>query len=169
MHEAPLILTLRFDQASFDRFDQERRWHFPADRNFIPAHLTLFHHLPGQLGRTLTHGIAARCFKQAVFPILVANLRSLGRGIAYVVESSELTELRSDLASRWSAHLTRQDTQGFRPHITIQNKVSPQVAQQTLEALSCSFEPFQALATGLLLWHYMGGPWEAAGEFAFED
>ncbi len=168
MNEPPLILTLRFDQASFDRFDRERSRHFPPDRNFIPAHLTLFHHLPGLLRETITDEIAARCSEQAGFPMLVAKLRSLGRGVAYVIESSELSGLHADLASRWTAHLTRQDAQGFRPHVTIQNKVSPDVARKTFEALSCSFEPFQAVATGLLLWHYKGGPWESADEFAFE-
>lgn len=167
MDESPLILTLRFDQASFHRFDQERRSYFPPDRNFIPAHLTLFHHLPERLKGTITHEIDARCARQARFPIRVSQLRSLGRGVAYFVESSELMALREDLAIRWAAHLTRQDAQGFRPHVTIQNKVSSGVADETYKALSSSFEPFQATATGLLLWHYRGGPWEAADEFAF--
>ena len=48
MEDAPLILTLGFDAASFTHLDAMRRRHFPAERNFIPAHLTLFHHLPGE-------------------------------------------------------------------------------------------------------------------------
>lgn len=76
--------------------------------------------------------------------------------------------LRADLAGRWAADLTTQDAQGFRPHVTIQNKVSSEVAHDTYEQMSHSFEPFQASATGLMLWHYRGGPWDAADEFGFE-
>ena len=48
MSEAPLILTLRFDGEAFARLDDLRRAHFPPERNQIPAHLTLFHALPGE-------------------------------------------------------------------------------------------------------------------------
>ena len=68
----------------------------------------------------------------------------------------------------WSAELTRQDSQGFRPHVTIQNKVPAQAAMALFEALSASFEPFVATATGLLLSRYRGGPWQAAGEYGFD-
>ena len=44
---APLILTLKLDQASFTRLDALRQAHFPPERNWLSAHLTLFHHLPG--------------------------------------------------------------------------------------------------------------------------
>ena len=44
---APLILTLALDERSFAFFDAQRRLHFPASRNLIPAHVTLFHHLLG--------------------------------------------------------------------------------------------------------------------------
>ncbi|HKT76092.1 MAG TPA: 2'-5' RNA ligase family protein, partial [Sphingobium sp.] len=29
--------------------EEQRRAHFPADRNVVPAHVTLFHHLPPSL------------------------------------------------------------------------------------------------------------------------
>ena len=38
--------------------------------------------------------------------------------------------------------LTAQDRQGFRAHVTIQNKVTPEVARSTLAALSAVFTPF---------------------------
>jgi 2'-5' RNA ligase len=164
---APLILTLRFDQASFDRLDCVRRRYFPAERNFIPAHLTLFHHLPGQRHALITDEIATRCRSQGPFPLRFSGLRFLGRGTAYVVESGQLMELRADLSALWSADLTRQDSQGFRPHVTIQNKVAPDKARALYEELTQDFESFSAAATGLLLWRYRGGPWEAAGEFGF--
>ena len=45
---APLILTLELDERSFAFFGAQRRRYFPPERNFIPAHLTLFHALPGE-------------------------------------------------------------------------------------------------------------------------
>ena len=44
----PLIVTLKLDAASFARLDGLRRTHFPAAINRLSAHLTLFHHLPGE-------------------------------------------------------------------------------------------------------------------------
>lgn len=43
----PLILALKLEQPAFERLDALRRAYFPPERNVIPAHLTLFHALPG--------------------------------------------------------------------------------------------------------------------------
>ena len=167
MDDAPLILTLRLDATSFARFEAERRRHLPPARNHIPAHLTLFHHLPGDRHGEIAVELAALAAVQAPFPLAVSSMRFLGQGTAYAIESPELRRLRALLATRWSAHLTRQDAQGFRPHVTIQNKVSAPAAKALVAALSASFIPFEAYATGLLVWHYRGGPWEPAGDFDF--
>ena len=167
MDNAPLILTLQVDAASFTRFDGERRRYFPAERNFIPAHLTLFHHLPGERIAAIDAAIAARTAMQAPFPLAVSALRFLGQGTAYAIDSPPLSALRAEFAALWSDELTRQDAQGFRPHVTIQNKVATQDAKALFAELSAAFLPFEATATGLLLWRYRGGPWEAAGAYAF--
>lgn len=44
----PLVLTLKLDQTTFDLFNELRQQHFPPERNFLPAHVTLFHALPGE-------------------------------------------------------------------------------------------------------------------------
>src|ERR1700712_5017184 len=44
---APLILTLALHGEDQARFDRLRIAHFPPERNLIPAHITMFHHLPG--------------------------------------------------------------------------------------------------------------------------
>lgn len=163
----PLILTLRFDAASFARFDADRRRHFPAARNVIPAHLTLFHHLPGDREGEVAGALAAAALRQEAFSVAVPRLRFLGQGTAYEIESPDLMALRARLAALWAAHLTPQDAQGFRPHVTIQNKTSAPAARTLFDALSLAFEPFEARATGLLLWRYCGGPWEEAGTYPF--
>ena len=60
MPDAPLILTLAFDEATFARFDGLRRRHFPDALNLIPAHATLFHHLPGEEERGIAGGVVTQ-------------------------------------------------------------------------------------------------------------
>ena len=94
-------------------------------------------------------------------------MRFIGRGCAYHVESAALLGLRSRLATLWAEDLKPQDAQRFSPHVTIQNKVAPGTARTLFDELSASFEPFEAQATGLLLWRYRQGPWEGPETFPF--
>ena len=55
--------------------------------------------------------------------------------------------------------------QGFRPHVTIQNKV--QRSKSVYAALATGFAPFLGTGIGLLLWHYRGGPWQPAAAAPF--
>lgn len=165
--DAPLILTLALDTEAFERFDGLRRQHFPPERNVIPAHLTLFHHLPGAELAGIVGALRRTAAERAPIALRVTGLRSLGRGVAFTLESPELGALRRDLAALWAAWLGPQDRQGFRPHVTVQNKVSGEEAAALLARLQAGFSPFEATGTGLLLWHYRGGPWERAGAFPF--
>ena len=164
-NSAPLILTLGFDSAAFAVFDGLRRAHFPSSLNFIPAHLTLFHHLPGDRLAEVAKEVERQAGACPAFPVQVEGLRKLGRGVAFHVTSRELTDLRARLAQAFSTDLTAQDRQGFRPHVTIQNKAAPDVANALFERMTETFTPWTARAESLLLWHYRGGPWEAAGRF----
>lgn len=165
--DAPLIVTLGLDAASFAVFDAARRRHFPPARNHLPAHLTLFHHLPGASRGTIAETLGAIAARTRPFPLAVAGLRFLGQGSAYAIDSASLLALRAELASAWTGWLTPQDRQPFKPHVTIQNKAPAAEARALHAALSAAFRPFEATAEGLLLWHYRGGPWEAAGAFPF--
>lgn len=164
---APLILTLALDRESFARFDGLRRRHFPPERNLIPAHLTLFHHLPGAEAGRLLADLAAAARDRGPLPLRVSGLLLLGRGVAFRVESPELQELRARLAAAWSPWLGAQDRQPFRPHVTVQNKVAPADARALHAALSNGFAPFVAWGEGLLLWRYLGGPWQELARVPF--
>lgn len=161
----PLILTLRLDETSFGFFNALRQKHFPPELNFIDAHLTLFHHLPDtpEIPQQLCE-ITAR---QPVMTLEVTGLMKLGRGVAYRINSPVLVGLQAQLKRQWREWLTPQDGQGFRPHITVQNKVSPDAANMLCDRLTADFRPFTAQGTGLVLWEYLGGPWKKAGEFGF--
>lgn len=164
---APLILTLSLDERSFEFFDAQRRRFFPPERNFIPAHLTLFHKLPADRQDVIIHEISNAVAAQTRFPLEVEGVRSLGRGVAYTLASSELKNLRYQLATKWALWLTLQDRQKHQPHVTIQNKVDPDAARTLLARIQAEFQPFIVTAEGLSLWRYLGGPWEPLQTFAF--
>ena len=101
------------------------------------------------------------------FSFQVAQPRSLGRGVALTIEAPELLAVRAALAMVFRADLTRQDAQGFRPHVTIQNKVSAAEARALLDRLARDFVPWTGTATGLRIWRYLDGPWQLESEVDF--
>ncbi len=111
---APLILTLALDGPAQGHFDRLRRAHFPLERNFLSAHLTLFHHLPLGGGRDRR----GHCGDQpgpGPLALAVTGPILLGRGVAYALDAPELVALRGRLAERWWPWLGAQDRQRFRP------------------------------------------------------
>ena len=164
---APLILTALLDDASQARFERERQRFFPPGRNLIAAHVTLFHHLPGLEQAAVDRQLAAICEGRAPVPFAVTGLRSLGRGTAYALDMPDIATLRRHLATAWAPWLTAQDRQGWRPHVTIQNKVSPGDAKRLQATLMAGFAPWAGHVTGLRLWRYLGGPWESLHAYCF--
>lgn len=167
MGPAPLILTVWLDDASFGRLDALRRQHFPPERNQVPAHLTLFHALPGEEAGAIMRDLAALCARQRRFALEATGPRSLGRGVAIAFASSALVQLRQALAREWRDWLTPQDSAPIAPHVTIQNKVAPAAARDLLRRLEGEMRPMTAQAEGLLLWRYLDGPWQLARRFRF--
>ena len=164
---APLIVTALLEPDAASRFEVMRRAYFPPARNKTPAHLTLFHALPGVQIADIEDELSERCWQAEPFGARASGLRFLGAGVAILVEAPPLLALRAGIAQSWADVLTPQDRQRFNPHITVQNKVAPAHARQTYDALHAVFEPFDFTIEGLELWHYRGGPWEAAGRFPF--
>lgn len=162
----PLILTLRFDPASEARFGAARERWFPPRLNVVPAHLTLFHHLPGEELAAVGREIESLAATTPPFAARVAEVIPLGAGWAYRVRSERLDGLRARLATAFAPWLRRQDARGFRAHVTIQNKVSRATAAACADEIRAEFVPWEAEVTGLRLWAYCGGPWEGLGAIA---
>ena len=163
----PLILTLGVDPLAQTRFDAERKRHFPARLNRIPAHISLFHALPGEDEALIRKVIEREIAGCTPFSLEVYDLMRLGRGVAYAVRALELDQLHAVLRAAWLPALSRQDQQPFRPHVVIQNKVDPEEARTLYAKLASAFRPWEITAESLLLWHYEGGPWSLAAEFRF--
>ena len=164
---APIIVTALFGRQDQAWFDGLRREYFPPERNVLDAHLTLFHHLPPSAENELKHRLA-QCTRGVPGPrARAAGLMSLGRGVAFRIEAPELVAIRRDLADAFAGLLTPQDAGGWRPHVTIQNKVSPSVAKLLLQSLSAGFAPREVEIAGLATWWYRGGPWEPLSRHMF--
>jgi len=132
----------------------------------VPAHLTLFRHLPpsveGELGRRMA-GYAATPAPVAT----IAGIMDLGEGTALRVESEELEDIRYDLALALRGLLTPQDMSPWQPHITVQNKVEPKEARALQARLRAGFERRPLAIKGLAVWRYLDGPWEPVKQFVF--
>ncbi len=167
--DAALIVTAHLDAASFAVLDGLRRRHFPAALNRIPAHVSLFHKLPGREAASVAATIAAACDGAASFDLDPTGFRSLGGGVAIAYAAVELSRLRDTLARTWGVWLSAQDRQAFKAHVTIQNKVPAQTARGLLAAMRDACEPPVCRVEGLDLWRYRDGPWEPVETFLFAD
>lgn len=163
---APVILTATMGPADFAWANALRRRHFPPERNFINAHITLFHHLPPSILPELRHRMRGVCDGPSP-PAMLTSVIALGRGVAFRVDSPALDAIRAELAAAFADLLTPQDRAPPRLHITVQNKVSVEQARALHARLSADFQPRPLTIAGLAAWHYRGGPWEAAGVARF--
>ncbi len=166
--EPPLIVTALLDQGAFDWFDDLRRTHYPQARNRVPAHLTLFHGLPGDQESAVAEILTAACRGRGPIRLEARGPWFLGQGVAYRIGSTDLEALRRQLATAFDPWLTAQDRAPFRPHVTVQNKVEPEEARRLLERLQLEFEPFEVWAEGLLVWRYLRRRWESVAQLPFD-
>ena len=166
---SPLILTLELDPMTFAVLDQLRQQHFPPERNFLSAHVTLFHALPSEEETSIQQTLEQVCLETSTLVLEFPKVRSLGRGVAIEMDAPALVQLRNRLATCWIEWLTPQDRQAYRPHVTIQNKASSEAAQQLYRDLDQQWQPMKGQGEGLLLWTYQGGPWTLVRGFQFKS
>ena len=166
MSNGALIVTAELGAEDFARLDALRRCHYPAERNRVPAHLTLFHALPPSAEREVRGRLADLAAGPAP-AACVAGVMDLGGGVALRVVSDELDAIRNGLVHDLHGLLGAQDARGWRPHVTIQNKVEPKIARELCRSLGRDFEPRPLSIAGLGLHRYLGGPWETLGAYAF--
>jgi hypothetical protein len=164
---APIIVTALFGKTDAAWLDALRRRHFPPERNQLDAHLTMFHHLAPSLESELKRRLAGETRGVRAPAARLAGLISLGAGVAFRIESPDLADIRDRLADAFAPMLTPQDRAGWRPHVTIQNKVQPAEARALLHALERDFSPRPVVIAGLASWRYRGGPWEPLSRHMF--
>ena len=144
-----------------------RRAHFPAERNFVDAHITLFHHLPPSHLPEIKSRLAGLVADYPAPVAFLGDVMLLGKAVAFRVDSPELLSMRAALADSFRGLLIPQDQAQPRLHITVQNKVEPPVAKALHAHLLDSFRPRPLAISGLSAHYYRGGPWEHIGRWSF--
>lgn len=155
----PLILTARISKDDLEPFSQLRRAYFPPDRNFLEAHLTMFHRLPGEYMARAVNTLEEVAAETAPITAEVTELRHLGAGVAFTIASPHLDHVHAKLRSAVISWLGGQDMQRWKPHITIQNNVSRFAADGLYHRLAADFRPWTIAIIGFDLWRYLDGPW----------
>jgi hypothetical protein len=161
--EVPLILTLALEEKAFLFFNSLRKIYFPPERNFIDAHLTLFHHLPND--PLVIDAVKSYSEDHAAFELNVTEPVLIGNGVAYKIACDPLVQFHKQLQQKWTHFLIPQDKQRLWPHVTVQNKVPSEDAKQLLLFLQQNFSGFATQGTALQLWEYHRGPWKLLQSF----
>ena len=161
-----LIVTAELGGADLAWLDGLRRHHYPPERNQLAAHLTMFHALPPSAEGEVRNRLAALAAERPP-QAMVAGVMNLGGGVAMRVVSDKLDRIRDQIAEGLHGLLSAQDSAGWRPHVTIQNKVPPRTAKALLVALEAGFKPRPLQIMGLGLHRYLGGPWQSLATYPF--
>jgi 2'-5' RNA ligase superfamily protein len=161
-----LIVTAAIAERDLAWLDRLRLANYPRERNLVRAHLTMFHALPP----SAEPEVRARLVEFARRPAPKASIEGLidlGGGVAFRIVSPELDRIRDQLAASLHGLLGAQDLGGWRPHVTIQNKVEPKVARALKQSLEDGFIARPLAIRGLALDRYLGGLWEFLGLYSF--
>ncbi|HMO68661.1 MAG TPA: 2'-5' RNA ligase family protein [Novosphingobium sp.] len=164
---APFIVTAELPGDVRAWADGLRRAHFPPERNWLVAHVTLFHAFAPSLREEL-HAVLRRFAAQNARPEAeITGLMNLGRGTALAIRSPGMVAIREAIADHFHGALTAQDSHAIRLHITIQNKVTPEAARALQAELGPRLKPRAFRFTGLGLHLYRNPTWEPVHNFAF--
>lgn len=169
MFDRPLIITAQIQNDAQFFLNAKREQHFPLERNYLEAHLTLFHKLPGEKLNEIEKILTQYTNQIAPISARAEDIMFMGFGSAFKIDCPQLISIRENLAREWVDVMTPQDSQKFRPHITFQNKVEPNEAKQVYQHEKEIFMPFDFTITGLQIWYYDGGPWEHIMNIPFES
>ena len=161
-----LIVTAELAPPDFACLNNLRRRHYPAERNRLPAHLTMFHAIVPSAEPELRQLLRVMA-EQRPPRAWIAGVMDLGGGVALRVASDELDQIREEIANRLRGLLTAQDSAGWSAHVTIQNKVPSREATALIQALGDQFDRRPVRISGLGLHRYLGGPWEKLRTFPF--
>lgn len=184
------VLTLTTTPSLTDPLTALRRSHFPrrppghqgGGHSHLPAHLTLFHALPGSELHAVTSALAELCSAQRGALVLATGAAfRMRRGVGISVADGggvvggggggkqAARRLHGELQRRWWAFLSPQDRRPWRPHWTVQNKAAGEAAvDAAMEDVRDGFRGAEGLATGCALWRYEeDGGWDFEREFDF--
>lgn len=163
----PFLVTLGLDPVSFERLDALRERYFPPERNIVPAHLSLFHHLPSDSEASVVRTLQEIASGSPPTPLRFGTLFRMGRGFAVRVDAPQFGQIQAQLVRAFAAVLTDQDRQPFRPHVTLMNKADRDEVARGWADAGATWSPWDGIGVSFLLWRYAGGPWEPVCQYPF--
>jgi len=167
----PFILTAALPPDLAGYAEGMRRAHYPAEKNHLHAHVTLFHAFAPSLLEELRDFLPKVAGEFLAPAGRVKGVMDLGQGTAIALEAPQLLTLRAIIAEHFHGSLTAQDLYEPRPHITIQNKVTKDEVRALQAVLAPELSVWAAKGSfvfpALELHCYRGGPWERVKTCAF--
>lgn len=163
----PFIVTAELPVDVFSWANGLRAEHFPPERNFLKAHVTLFHSFAPSLRDELPRFLTRMAGEFAPPSAELTGLMDLGSGTALDIRSPPMLAVRQLIADHFWDMLTKQDQGGKRLHITIQNKVPRGEVLALQTELAPRLVPRRFAFTGLGLHLYRNPHWEAVGTWKF--
>ena len=156
------VLTLLTDPAHNHCMNSLRKTYFPPQLNKIPAHITLFHALPGsKLESDVLPGIKQIASRTPPYRVRATNPFRLSHGAGIKVTDDidhandskrgrNMTRIiHAELRKKWGEWLSEQDSTPPRFHYTVMNKVNNErVIEQALEQLNKSFQRGEDVSGG---------------------
>lgn len=165
--DRPLIVTAELPAELQAQANALRQAYFPPERNYLDAHVTLFHAIPAHCEDELRQVLKTIAGEYAPVQARLLGIMSLGGGTALKLQSPDMLALRARIAERFHGMLTGQDQHTPRLHVTVQNKVSSKEAKALQAVLAPQIMAQDIAFRGFSLFRYLGGPWEPLGNWRF--
>ena len=163
----PFIVTAELPPDVLAWADGLRQRHFPPERNWLRAHVTLFHALAPSLREELRGMLGSLAGEFAPPAATIDGVMNLGKGTALAIASPGMLAIRAAIAERFHGALTAQDGRPPRLHITIQNKVTPEAARDLQATLLPTLKARRFCFSGLGLHLYRNPHWDLQGTWSF--
>lgn len=149
----PLILCLKLDKATQTFLTDLRTKHFPSNRNYLAAHVTLFHAIPAHRYSELDSHLHLLSASEKGWEVFVGEPKKMGtKGVMVTVRDrphGSIERIHTDL-QRWLQRGVREekdrltDQDARRPgkaHVTILNKAEDeQQVERCLQEVAETFE-----------------------------
>ena len=147
----PLILTLKLDKATQTFLTDLRTKHFPKNRNYLAAHVTLFHAIPAHRYADLDAHLHALAQKTNSWDVFVGEPKKMSnKGVMVTVRDrphGTIESIHDDIqhflktsAKKDEDRLTDQDSRRMgKAHVTIMNKAEEDEVERCLQEVEKDF------------------------------
>jgi 2'-5' RNA ligase len=167
--ETVYILTLKTsDQISNTMQSLRRKW-FPQQRNKVPAHLTLFHALPGSRIVQISQSLEKLTRRTRHFNVATGHIQKGRSGVFVNVGEGEeeVKRVFGEVRDQFFESLSIQD-RSFKGHWTVMNKENDSKRVEDAYRDVERSGTVKGTAQGLVLWRYeKDGTWSYERDFEF--